>query len=96
MSFYLLNFIRAMGEKCLSGHMEEQKETLTELISRIHLNTTVESEESNPRRNRVRDRVVGAVGAVGGVLFKSMGAPFGDLAASALPETLTGVFLSFY
>ena len=83
-----------MGEKCLSGHMEEQKQTLSELISRIHLNASVESEESYPRRNGVRDRVVGAVGAVGGVLFKSMGAPFGELAVSALPETLTGIVYS--
>ena len=42
---------RALGEKCLAGHLEEQKTTLLELLQRIHLNPTSERSHNKTNNN---------------------------------------------
>eukprot|EP00596_Hydrurales_sp_CCMP1899_P008559 CAMPEP_0119049468 /NCGR_PEP_ID=MMETSP1177-20130426/64842_1 /TAXON_ID=2985 /ORGANISM="Ochromonas sp, Strain CCMP1899" /LENGTH=658 /DNA_ID=CAMNT_0007026749 /DNA_START=596 /DNA_END=2572 /DNA_ORIENTATION=- len=72
--------IRAMGEKCLSGHVEEQRATLSELVTRINLNPANDAEG---RKNTSRN---GLVGAVGGALLKNIGGlgGLGDFAARSM------------
>ena len=51
---------RALGEKCLVGHLDEQKATLLELLQRIHLNPT--SERSLNKSNGHQSHGVVSVG----------------------------------
>ena len=51
---------RALGEKCLVGHLDEQKATLLELLQRIHLNPT--SERSLNKTNSTQSHGVVSVG----------------------------------
>ena len=51
---------RALSEKCLVGHLDEQKATLLELLQRIHLNPT--SERSLNKSNGHQSHGVVSVG----------------------------------
>jgi hypothetical protein len=51
-----------VGEKCLAAHVEEQRATLAELVSRMNINPSIDSSSSSE----------GGLRAVGGELLKNI------------------------
>ena len=70
---------RALGEKCLAGHLDEQRATLGELVARVRVSPASErsKKQGSVSAGMLAPRVVGAVGmvgaAVGGALLKQIG-----------------------
>ena len=53
---------RALGEKCLVGHLDEQKATLLELLQRIQLNPISERSLNKSNSGQQQGGVVSSVG----------------------------------